>query len=455
MSDLFSIIFIPFAWLLRSLYFLFNSYGLAIIFFCLISKVLLFPLSLKGKKSMIKMNALSAKQQQLQKQYGKDKARLNAEIQKLYEKEKVNPMGGCLWSMLPLPILIGLYGVIRQPLHYMMNLTSDQINELSSFLFGSVVSSSGTGEITIAEELFHRFGEVVAGLPALADKLFSLDFTFLGINLANTPQWNPAQFDALSWNSIGLFLIPFISAALAFASMQISMKTNGSASKDNPVANNKTMMFSMPLISLWIGFTLPAALGIYWIANNVFTMIQELIAAKLLKRDFEAAAREREERELREKEEEKEKKRLAAEIKTKAISEGKKRQSDRKVSGEVLANSRIGIRAYARGRAYDPDRYGGVIPYRDPGVPVDEAALEAARAEKDVPDSEPGKENIEETAMNAAVPAEVPGIDSPAKEAVPAASVPDSVPAPAEAGPSDSEDYEAEAEAAFEEDEEK
>ena len=109
MSNLFDIVFIPFAWVLRSLYFLLHSYGLAIIVFCLVSKVVLFPLSLKGKKSMIKMNALSAKQQRIQKQYGKDKERLNAEIQKLYERENVNPMGGCLWSLLPMPPAAALY----------------------------------------------------------------------------------------------------------------------------------------------------------------------------------------------------------------------------------------------------------------------------------------------------------------------------------------------------------
>lgn len=330
---------------------------------------------------MIKMNALSSRQQQLQKQYGKDKTRLNAEIQKLYEKEKVNPMGGCLWSLLPLPILIGLYGVIQKPLTYLMNLTQDEINELSNQLLGSVASGR-TAEISLAENLYHHLSDVMVAMPSIKDKIFSLDFTFLGMNLANTPQWNPAKFDSLSWGNIGLFLIPFISALLAFASMQISMKTNKTASNtDNPMANNKTMMLTMPLISLWIGFTLPASLGIYWIANNVFTMLQELLAGKMLKKDFEAAAREAEEREQREKEEEKERKRLAAEERAKAASEGKKKKIERKVSGEVLASSRSGIRAYARGRNYDPDRYGGVTPYREPGA-ADQGAEAAADPEK-------------------------------------------------------------------------
>ncbi len=448
--SVFNLIFIPFAWLLRSLYFLLNSYGMAIVFFCLITKVLLFPLSLKGKKSMIRMNALSSKQQLLQKQYGKDKARLNAEIQKLYEKEKVNPMGGCLWSLLPLPILIGLYGVIRQPLTYLMNMTSDEISELSNYLFGSVISRAGTGEIKIAEELFHRLSEVTAALPAFADKLFSLDFTFLGLNLATTPQWNPTKFDAISWNNIGLFLIPLVSAVLALLSMQISMKTNQTANnKDNPMAGNtKTMMMTMPLISLWIGFTLPAALGIYWIANNVFTMLQELIAGKLLKKDFEAAAREREDRERQEKEEEKERKRQASEAKAKAAAEGKKRLAERKVSGEVLANSRIGIRAYARGRAYDPNRFGSVTPYRDPASPVDEAAMEAALAAKSNQTSDSGQE--EDAAVSA--PA-VPEILAAAADAdtVPVSdtavyTAPNIVPGIEKPRISGNDDYEAEAE---------
>lgn len=443
MSNPFDIIFIPFGWILRSLYFLLHSYGLAIIVFCLITKIILFPLSLKGKKSMIKMNALSAKQQQLQKQYGKDKNRLNAEIQKLYEKENVNPMGGCLWSLLPLPILMGLYGVIQKPLQYMMGLTSDEVNELSNFLFGQVVSTGRSGEITVAEELFHRFQEVISGLPSIADKLFSLNFNFLGINLAQTPQWNPMNFDAVNWNNIGLFLIPIISAVLALVSMQISLKTNGAAAKsDNPLANNKSMMITMPLISLWIGFTLPAALGIYWVANSVFTMLQELLAGRILKKDFEAAARDREERDRQEKEEEKDRRRQAAEVKAKAIAEGKKRQSERKISGDVLASSRSGIRAYARGRNYDPNRFGSVTAYRDPNTVSDEAAGQAA----------PTAAAEEEISENTAAPAALPG--TPEDKNAPAASPTEdagAVPSQEDTGASESEDYEAEAEESEEE----
>ena len=112
------IILKPFAWLLLTFYNIFNSYGLALILFAIVIKLILFPVSLKSKKSMIQMNLLSGKMQQLQKQYGKDRERYNLEVQKLYEREKVNPMGGCLWSLIPMIVLIALYGIIREPITY-------------------------------------------------------------------------------------------------------------------------------------------------------------------------------------------------------------------------------------------------------------------------------------------------------------------------------------------------
>ena len=103
------IILAPFAWLLLFFYNLFDNYGLALILFAIVIKLILFPVTLKTKKSMIQTTMLSGKMQQLQKQYGKDRERYNLEVQKLYEREKVNPMGGCLWSLIPMVVLIALY----------------------------------------------------------------------------------------------------------------------------------------------------------------------------------------------------------------------------------------------------------------------------------------------------------------------------------------------------------
>ena len=117
----------PFVWVLMLFYELFDNYGIALILFVVLVKVILFPLSIKAKRSMIQMNMLNGQMQKLQKMYGNNREKYNLEVQKLYEKEKVNPMGGCLWSLLPLVILLPLYAIIRQPLTYLMNLTPDVI----------------------------------------------------------------------------------------------------------------------------------------------------------------------------------------------------------------------------------------------------------------------------------------------------------------------------------------
>ena len=96
--DFAQIILSPFVWLLTFFYNFFGSYGIALILFAVVVKLILFPFALKGKRSMIQMNMLQGKMQKLQKQYGRDRERYNLEVQKLYEREKVNPMGGCLWS---------------------------------------------------------------------------------------------------------------------------------------------------------------------------------------------------------------------------------------------------------------------------------------------------------------------------------------------------------------------
>ena len=138
------IILKPFAWLLLFFYEFFSSYGIALILFAVVVKLILFPVTLKTKKSMIQTTMLSGKMQQLQKQYGKDRERYNMEVQKLYEREKVNPMGGCLWSLIPMVVLIALYGIIREPLTYFMNLSMEQIQILAEQLnWQEVAVSSG------------------------------------------------------------------------------------------------------------------------------------------------------------------------------------------------------------------------------------------------------------------------------------------------------------------------
>lgn len=154
------IFLMPFALLLKFFYDFFQSYGIALILFALIIKLVLFPFSLKGKRSMIQMNLLSGKMQQLQKQYGKDRERYNLEIQKLYEKEKVNPMSGCLWSFIPILFLMVLYGIIREPLTYFMGLSIEQIQLIAQELdWQTVAVSSGWVTPAAMEKLVQQVAD--------------------------------------------------------------------------------------------------------------------------------------------------------------------------------------------------------------------------------------------------------------------------------------------------------
>lgn len=423
------IILTPFSWILLFFYNFFQSYGVALILFALLVKIILFPLSIKGKKSMIQMNLLSGKMQQLQKQYGKDRERYNQEVQKLYAREKVNPMGGCLWSLLPLAILIPLYWIIREPVTYLMNVPASMIATISEVT--EIANTGAYPQIAMAEALGNP--DVLAkAQQALGDAgagLFALDFSFLGINLAAIPKWN-FWANGFGWESIGLFLLPIVSAAISFLSMQISMKTNQintNATQDEMSARtNRSMMIMMPLMSLWIGFTVPAGLSVYWIAQYIITIGQELLSGKMLKKDYEAARAAAQERERQEKEEEKRRKEEARLERARRIEEEKrnksKKKSNKKTEPETPGinkeDSKVGIRAYARGRSYDPNRFGGVTEYVDPNELIQKQTELQSKGKKNKQEAQNTSETSE-TQNNQTASEVVPSVQLEKKEQEP------------------------------------
>lgn len=365
-------IIVPFSWLLNVFYNFTQNYGLAIILFALVVKIVLFPLSLKGKKSMIQMSMLSGKLDKLKKQYGKDQARYNEEMQKLYEREKVNPMGGCLWSFLPLLILLPLYAIIREPLKYLMDLTPEQITAVAELL-GGEFKKNGYEQLQMAALI--KDGMAIEGAS-----LFSVNFNFLGIDLAAMPTWK-IWTGITNWSGVvGPFVLVIASTLLSVLMGKVTNKTNQMSKSQQNNSTNKTMMWMMPLMSLWIGFVMPAAMCIYWIANSVLSMVQEIVAAKLLKKDYEKARLASEEQERQAKEEEKLRKEQArlerarrAEEEKQNKKKGIKKDAEPEQEGINRDDSREGLRAYARGRAYMPNRFGGVTEYVDPNTlpPVD------------------------------------------------------------------------------------
>lgn len=400
--DIWYYVMTPFTLLLKFFCQLLGSYGLALVFFALVVKLILFPLSLKGKKSMIQMNMLSGKMNKLQKQYKNNQQKYNEEVQKLYEKEGVNPMGGCLWSFLPLLILFPLYAIIRQPLKYMMGMTPDQIAAVAQALNWSSVAlehnwireaadfvNAGNNQLYLSSLITpENVAMVQAAAGETAKEVFAINFSLLGVNLSLIPK---LKFWVDGLKGFGLFLVPAISAGTSLLFSFVTMRTSSMNSENSQAAQNKTMLLMSPLMSLWIGFSMPAALSVYWIANNLLGMAQEKISHIMLKKDYEEAAVAAKQREIEEKEEEKRLRREKAERRAKEAEEarlnkGKKKaktEDEEKLSPEQKAASRVGMRQYARGRAYDPERYGGVTPYTDPSpkAPAEEDPQEPGEDE--------------------------------------------------------------------------
>ncbi len=361
---------VPFAWLLRIFYNLTNSYGLALVLFTLVVKLVLLPFQFKSKKSMIRMNKFQPKLREIQEKYANNQQKMNEEIQLLYAREGINPMSGCLWSLLPFPIIIALYSIIRQPLSRFMLLSAETVEKVRAIASGlGYVAEQTNGRASFYEEIqlaqfinnhFDSFSDVGG--------LIRMDYNFLGLDLTVVPQNVLKQFFTGGWPVIGLVLIPVISAALSFVQSKLAMAGgNQNAKADDPAArSSRTMMYTMPLMSLWIGFTLPAALGVYWIANSVFQAIQDLILNKVFSEQMEKEESEKE----KAKREARVAKMMAAREQQRAYQEAaakgkapqKQQKPQQKKSSEKKGAStseagRLGDRPYARGRSYDPERY--------------------------------------------------------------------------------------------------
>lgn len=385
----------PFAWLMVKLYELTGNYGWAVILFALAVNLILTPFMAKSKKGMMRTTRLQPQMQELQRRHEGNPQKLNQEMQKLYKENGASPTSGCLWSLIPFPILIALYSVIRQPLTRMMFVAQEMVDAIQSYFVGAGLytipaKADAYFEIKLTELAHTHWSELQSALAGQLDGLMDIDFSFLGLNLGNQPKWNfmfsTDWSDVHVWlPALGLFLIPFISAGLSWASMKISNLANPQADAQAQ-ASMKSMNIVMPLMSVWICFIMPAAMGIYWIANSVFGMARDFILTKhyqklLDKEDAERlAARSEREKELEAKRLETE--RLRAEGKTeKNTNTSKKKQQafekqkldERKaaldkaeraarrerlgIKENELPASQVGNRRYARGRAYVPDRY--------------------------------------------------------------------------------------------------
>jgi len=373
---------IPFAALLRLFYNLTGSYGVSLILFTLVIKLILLPFQMKSKKSMMRMSRVSGQMQELQKRYAKNQAKLQEEMQKLYEEEGVNPMSGCLWSLIPFPILIALYSIIRHPITHFMMLSKDVLQTVVQSaadagvnLTNIVMMDKATGAPALKDGLYQMaaYGQInlVKAVQEMGlstpEGWFDMNYNFLGLDLTATP-WEYVKSFTFTWAVIGVILIPILAGLSQFVFSKLTMKTQPQADAAGG-ASMKSMMYMMPLMSVYIAFIMPAALGVYWIAQSVFSLIQEAIlnktfSAKLSEEEearFQARQADRQRRmeearvqEQQRKQEEQKKKTLREK---QQAAQAAKAVKAAKAATSTTEAGRVGDRPYARGRAYKADRY--------------------------------------------------------------------------------------------------
>ena len=188
---------VPFAWLTRLFYSLTGSYGLALILFTLVVKLVILPFQLKSKKTMLRMNRMQGKVKDIQTRFANNRERQQQEMADLYAREGVNPMSGCLWSFIPFPILIALYAIIRTPLRYFMSLSTSVIEEIGTLAgtLGYEASNNTYDQIYLAK-FIHEHWESFAGK---FDGLVDLNYSFLGMDLASQPSTLLSQFPGGGW----------------------------------------------------------------------------------------------------------------------------------------------------------------------------------------------------------------------------------------------------------------
>lgn len=392
------IVRVPFGYLLDWLDRFANNYGVALILFSLIVKLVLLPMSIKGKKSMLKMSRLAPMAKALEEKYGDDKQKYQVALSQLYKDEGVSMGGGCLWSFIPLLILLPLYYVIREPITYMMHNSRSIAAAVVAYIQASGVKLGGNAyyaQLSAAGHLGEFLDELKA-LPILEGaKLREISFSFIGIDLASIPTFQFWKWENPTWSQIGLFLIPLFSGGFQMLSMFISQKmnnkvaTNADGEQDEAAAKtanqtNTTMMLMMPLMSLWIGYSMPAAISIYWIAQAVFGAIQDYFLTVHFRKvyDEEDAIRQELAAKRRAEEDEKERQRALRREQnpdgiTDNISKKKLKQQEKEAAAaaareyEAKKNpaaasekeekkplSGDASRPYAKGRAYDPSHYG-------------------------------------------------------------------------------------------------
>lgn len=326
--NILAIIAIPLGWLMWLCDLVLPIYALALLLFTILTRLILFPLSIKQHKSMAKMGALRPKMEQIQRMYANNKEKMQEEQMKLYEEAKYNPLSGCLPLIIQMIFLFGLINVIYNPLQHIMQMPTATIDGLKeravtvSEQLGEsenerskietydmyVITYISKADKAVAEgrlssNPFETFDETVT--EATMERIDKFDMNLFGYFLGDTIEvpWpttstvavfdenGEAVLDAdgnkvteevkKGWTWSWILLLPLLSGVTSYLTSWASQKLNPASAEASGGGSMKTMMYIMPLFSIWIGFTVPSGVVLYWIYSNIVMIIQNVVQYKI------------------------------------------------------------------------------------------------------------------------------------------------------------------------------
>ena len=290
-----------------------GNYVWALFIFAIIVEILLLPFAIKQQQNSIKQAKLRPKEMAIRNKYKgrNDRAtqmKVSEEIQAMYQKENYSPFAGCLQAFIQMPVILVLYQVVINPLQHVLHVSKNAITAMQTYVTAAVEEgglgltvNSQRGTIELISIIKEKGIEFFSGLVGYVDSVGSVkgfeitgqeaydafsavvdkmpDFTVFGLNLAETPTIDKPSL---------LWLIPVLTFAAYFCSMKITRKFSYQPTTGNPEqdaqtgCSNKTMDIMMPMMSVWISFMVPAAIGVYWIFKSIIGIAKQIVMSKVM-----------------------------------------------------------------------------------------------------------------------------------------------------------------------------
>lgn len=269
-------------WILWGAFYVLKDFGLAIIVFTIIVKACLFPFSVKQQKSMAGTARLQKKQKEIQEKYANNRQKANEEMQKLYDKEGVKPMGGCLTTLIPMLVLFGIFYAVGWPLTNTLHLDADKVSSALTYVNTIPGYSSVTGMYNYQEINLLKIFPNIANTDVIQNIFGAADITKIN-ELVNG--FNTFGIDLLAVPSDFGFLSPYILfPVLCFVSnvgSQIIMQRVNKNQMAQQQGCMKIMLFALPLFSAYIAYVVPCAMAFYWIISAVLGLVQSILLSKI------------------------------------------------------------------------------------------------------------------------------------------------------------------------------